>query len=46
VVGLAEVLRRNLVDRPVDVVVSALEDWTLQDRLADAVVTFASRQER
>jgi hypothetical protein len=23
---LAEVLRRNLVDRPVDVVVSALED--------------------
>ncbi len=42
----AEVLRRNLADLAVDVVVSAFEDWTLPERPVDAVVAFTSRQER
>jgi hypothetical protein len=31
---------------PVDVVVSAFEDWTLPDRPVDAIVAFTSRDER
>jgi SAM-dependent methyltransferase len=39
---LAAVLRRELAELPVEVVVSAFEDWTPSDRRVDAVVAFTS----
>jgi SAM-dependent methyltransferase len=40
--GLAEVLRRNVMDAPVELVVTAFEDWPLPPHAVDVVVAFTA----